>query len=1217
MAQRSYYQILEVDRTATLEEIRLAFKKRALQVHPDKGGSKEAFHQVYEALETLADPAARQNYDRGLVQGTARAAASARSHPKRREAKAKAKPATKQAETPRTPKVPKPSPETQQSEETKLLTKIRDLLKCLPRDVRNDVITKHFSQKQRLILEKWMVDASSSQSGAPQVPSVNAENVTDEKKPASPDIATYGKCTVPLALPATGKQRRAGGKRTRGRKTELIESNQRARGTGTIHRTSGSGYSAHIWFDAMHMSTKSRDLQTALEFLVILTSTTQRLQNQPNTNLNFEESLDEALASSAKEQGRSIAELGVRFAVAMSSGFFLGSGFVVRSPPLSSIERFVKVRRILEPFRQYGIHPGARSGSLFQRYSPTHLCTAWQEFQGAVALAWEAAGSDSTAYLRKIRALNEASAPARAKSMEDLELRRMVLNDKKKHRPNHFREFSSKYRRHHPFAVLQHWERKHMAMNDKNKHRPPRWREPLPRKTPDEVLATNLVKLKRLLARWGRVIKRDERSAENARRSVLRKEKKVQQDRRRSEARQKQQQRKGEQMRRELLRKRTTSDVPMDDIIDGENVRLLMAQRSYYQILEVDRTATLEEIRLAFKKRALQVHPDKGGSKEAFHQVYEALETLADPAARQNYDRGLVQGTARAAASARSHPKRREAKAKAKPATKQAETPRTPKVPKPSPETQQSEETKLLTKIRDLLKCLPRDVRNDVITKHFSQKQRLILEKWMVDASSSQSRAPQVLSVNVENVTDEKKPAPPDIATRGKCTVPLALPATGTVGHKKKSQRRAMGTGTIYKEDGSYRAGIFFDAMHMYTKRCDLQTALEFLVILTSTKQRMQNRANMNTTFQENLEKALASSAREQSRSLAELGVRFAVAMSAGFLVTSGFVVRSPPLSSIEQFFKVRGILEPFRQYAIHKGARPGSLFWRYSPAHLYAAWQEFQTAVAAAWEASGLDSATYLQKIRALNEASAPLRAKNLEGWEQQHMVLNDKNKYRPPRFRERTTKHQRRERQHMALQDKAAHWPKAWRQSTKGLEQLERRRMRKHDKHQTLWVLQNWERKHMATNDRNKHLPPSWRVSLPQKTPDEALVANLDKLKRLLARWGGVLKRDERLAESARRNILRKQKKGEQDRRRLEARKRKRQREEELMRRNFLRKRMRSDVTTDDIGFSHGNKQKLARCRCGPLCIFFFPKTQGFYKQNNLPVFPVMMYGFFVRWG
>ena len=67
----------------------------------------------------------------------------------------------------------------------------------------------------------------------------------------------------------------------------------------------------------------------------------------------------------------------------------------------------------------------------------------------------------------------------------------------------------------------------------------------------------------------------------------------------------------------------------------------LFGPKSLYDALLVDQNATLDEIKLAFKKRALQVHPDKGGSKEAFHLVYQALETLADPEARKKYDHSL------------------------------------------------------------------------------------------------------------------------------------------------------------------------------------------------------------------------------------------------------------------------------------------------------------------------------------------------------------------------------------------------------------------------------------------------------------------------------------------------------------------------------------------------------------------------------------------------
>ena len=80
MTQKSLYDVLLVDQNASLDEIKLAFKRRALQVHPDKGGSKEEFHLVYQALETLGDPAARQKYDHSLA-ATKTGPAPRASHP--------------------------------------------------------------------------------------------------------------------------------------------------------------------------------------------------------------------------------------------------------------------------------------------------------------------------------------------------------------------------------------------------------------------------------------------------------------------------------------------------------------------------------------------------------------------------------------------------------------------------------------------------------------------------------------------------------------------------------------------------------------------------------------------------------------------------------------------------------------------------------------------------------------------------------------------------------------------------------------------------------------------------------------------------------------------------------------------------------------------------------------------------------------------------------
>ena len=65
--KRDYYEVLEVTKESTVEEIKKAYRKKAIQYHPDKNpGDKEAeekFKEAAEAYDVLSNPDKRARYD--------------------------------------------------------------------------------------------------------------------------------------------------------------------------------------------------------------------------------------------------------------------------------------------------------------------------------------------------------------------------------------------------------------------------------------------------------------------------------------------------------------------------------------------------------------------------------------------------------------------------------------------------------------------------------------------------------------------------------------------------------------------------------------------------------------------------------------------------------------------------------------------------------------------------------------------------------------------------------------------------------------------------------------------------------------------------------------------------------------------------------------------------------------------------------------------------
>ncbi|CAA0817503.1 Chaperone protein dnaJ 49 [Striga hermonthica] len=92
-----------------------------------------------------------------------------------------------------------------------------------------------------------------------------------------------------------------------------------------------------------------------------------------------------------------------------------------------------------------------------------------------------------------------------------------------------------------------------------------------------------------------------------------------------------------------------------DRVLNGERsyteehvhmVRQIRTKKDYYSILGLEKNCTVDEIRKAYRKLSLKVHPDKNkapGSEEAFKKVSRAFKCLSDDDSRRQYDQtGLV-----------------------------------------------------------------------------------------------------------------------------------------------------------------------------------------------------------------------------------------------------------------------------------------------------------------------------------------------------------------------------------------------------------------------------------------------------------------------------------------------------------------------------------------------------------------------------------------------
>jgi molecular chaperone DnaJ len=76
MAKRDYYEVLGVSKNASADELKKAYRRHAVEHHPDRGGDEAKFREVSEAYEVLKDDAKRKRYDQFGHAGVGSSAAS-------------------------------------------------------------------------------------------------------------------------------------------------------------------------------------------------------------------------------------------------------------------------------------------------------------------------------------------------------------------------------------------------------------------------------------------------------------------------------------------------------------------------------------------------------------------------------------------------------------------------------------------------------------------------------------------------------------------------------------------------------------------------------------------------------------------------------------------------------------------------------------------------------------------------------------------------------------------------------------------------------------------------------------------------------------------------------------------------------------------------------------------------------------------------------------
>eukprot|EP00928_Gymnodinium_smaydae_P083110 TRINITY_DN66371_c0_g1_i1.p1 TRINITY_DN66371_c0_g1~~TRINITY_DN66371_c0_g1_i1.p1 ORF type:complete len:573 (+),score=62.66 TRINITY_DN66371_c0_g1_i1:67-1719(+) len=444
----------------------------------------------------------------------------------------------------------------------------------------------------------------------------------------------------------------------------------------------------------------------------------------------------------------------------------------------------------------------------------------------------------------------------------------------------------------------------------------------------------------------------------------------------------------------------------------------------FYGILGVTPAFTAEALRLAFKRQALRQHPDKGGSKEAFHQIMLAYETLSDPHERARYDRRMARKASSHAGNAPLHTadQRKRKRAEVVAATGPGSGAKCSAPDKEgfvgsaghahSAERKQGgwdeksagRQMQRMERMYSLLGKMQPATRHRLFTMEFSQEERLKLEAWIErkragGTDSRGSLGDPVLADDAEDCDDEssatdtcsEKSFPThegaiengDDSSCDEVDEPLAMicdaiPNGGSQSTDRWTRNRSLKVRGIKTELLGYRAFCYISFVKI-TSHCVplLPHALELLVSLTDAKQKATHDSCEQGSLADRLKLALNAVFSEHD--LCDFYIQLFPRL--GFWIGKFHALRTPRLD-VGSGLAAISLLHPLYTRTCQKGVSGADLIGQFGMPELQRQWCLFKDAYVDVCERAGWCREQVLARLTKLEANTELLRERACERW-------------------------------------------------------------------------------------------------------------------------------------------------------------------------------------------------------------------------------------------